>query len=275
MKKSHGYPIKIKYFSGYFNGRKYAYEWPDELSDDSKMIIKTTMYRSNRVLLNCVDDNVEDLFSGNVYFYIFKEGAALFKLMENSCATCVANELEGVFIPKKYVDTAWFYIKELVIFINGEEFYDYQKDEEVYEDTLLDIYRKNTHSSVTFNRRVSEVPYSFAISVSNPRIGGVAHIPVNNRSNREIEGCERLTDDPARILNIKRIFDCNENTDMLQNLIIKRNKKAKNKGGKSEKISSTWVGENTDKGIEIELKYLDGEEAVKVDGLIRDLFTMV
>lgn len=278
MKKSCGYSIKLNYFSVYFNGENYIYEWPSELSDDSKKIIETTLYRGNRLLINYPNEKHVDFLGGNVYFYIFEEGAVLFKLIDICCSSCITNEIEGVFISKKYVETAWFFINELVGFLHSKEFYDYQSDGIIYEDDLLKVYNRDKTSKKLLNNENADIPYSFAISIFNPGIDGVTYIPINDKYGQELKEYEKVVDVPEKILINRNVFDGNDSSEFYQHLSIKRNKKIKYKlfrGGKKIKESySTWVGVNNKTGIEIELKNLDDENGENVYFVIREVLSI-
>ena len=284
-----GYSVHYSSFCSYYEQGEYTFRWPVELTENSCEYLKDILYKNNELILKvCEFDDCAKYLVDNTYFYIFEEGAVLFRLGESTNDTCIGVNLIGMYLSTEYIMTGWFQIDKLIVFLHSMEWSVECKEKVITGEELDDIWEKvNRRNGIMINPDGETTPYSFAVSFVDPIVAGVKYFPIDlaqNMINVANKSAKLVSLDT--IFNNKNIFT-DSNAGEYFEFIIERNIREKQsvslkdllkKESKNKPFFYTWsmkkLGVGSDENIQNgeiskEIKCLEDEQEVNFEKLVR------
>lgn len=172
------YSIRCSNFFSIEKDDGYDIIWPNDLSETNRIYLENILFdqnKKNTFLFN--RESLATSVNDNCFFLILDDGGVLFHL-KNACHGDLCTNIEGLFIPKMYLSTAWIMIDKLAVYVLNGEFDELFESEVLYENDLDEFIEKTGHAyQLPFDISHYEVPFSFAIALVNPRIPTVEFYP--------------------------------------------------------------------------------------------------
>lgn len=187
------YNVKLTKFFGWHENEGYAFEWPRQISKNSRNVIRSIVYKHNRLAMHLRENQsgTEGLLD-NTYFLIFEEGAVLFRIVEHKNDMCIGSAVLGLYIDLDYLPTAWLMIDKLDRYLHAEGLEELTEcmNRAVWEGEIerasmevmiseeeLDQIPPMSWKRPPLNESGNKEPISFAVSMIDPEIDNVFYYP--------------------------------------------------------------------------------------------------
>ena len=258
-----GYSVGYQKISGYYDGTEYVFLFPDSIKPVDREKVEQILYDSSRYLLgkNCATDSQ---LGDNVYFFIFMEGAVLFRIGMLTDEECNSAAMVGLFFPEEYVPTAWFLLDALAGLIRSKGYEDLDDIGPISEAEVLELACPD-HRLTGIKQKD---PRSFALFVINPHIENVVFYPLSSepvKSSAEImlDGLAAADD---------RKYASLSATGLLDDVYIERfQEPAKRKLFVKRKPHTTWVmkaGAGMNNNVVMQMYSLEAGNPVTLSSLL-------
>ncbi len=270
------YNITYSKISAYYQGEGYSFSWAEDLSCDSRDMLKDILCSYNHTYSRLDGEGLNHVeIHDGIYFFLLDEGAVLFRVGGFLSDVCLGAALIGLYFKCDYVPSAWFLIDKLVQVVLSDGFYSLEGGV-VSEEDLDRLYSEYKSGYMGINPDGETEMFSFAIAPIDPCLKTVHFTPnVGNGRIYNLKTDGKSVRNVESILAIKSIFPQTLVDERYKNILLERNQEEK-KGlfKKPDPLHKPWgikQSGNNYGGLFSELECLEDGKSVCFSSLIAEV----
>ncbi|MCR5502315.1 MAG: hypothetical protein K6F53_04860, partial [Lachnospiraceae bacterium] len=171
------YHVKYTKISADYREDGYSFSFPEQLSEESRHLLKRILYSYNRIYTGTSDREPSSAdFPDGVWFFLLEEGAVLFGIRRYEWEDCCGAGLCGLFFEREYIPTAWLMIDKLIRLVRSDCFLSIDA-EILFEDELDRIIAESAPDGPAIDPEEDTEPFSFAWAALDPHLDHARYLP--------------------------------------------------------------------------------------------------
>ena len=171
------YQIRYSKIGASFLQYNYKYDLPAGFSKTGEVVVKKLLADHNRRILeegSSFSGKIDA--SGDIYFFIFSDSAAFFRVTYQNSGGVISSAMKGMYFEKAFLPTMWLFIDKFLVLLVLKEF-DSVSQDHISISELDDILHGRKIENLQINPDGRVKPYSFAIAEDDPKIDNVVFYP--------------------------------------------------------------------------------------------------